>query len=118
MTRFTKDWFLDALARAVRTFAQVFLGFMTVGMAFHEVEWLRALSVAGVSAVYSILTSIVTGLPESSTDGELMIDNTGETSKWLFKVDTDPDDIEDKRSIRFKVKADAALKPEETDISE
>jgi hypothetical protein len=47
-----------------------------------------------------------------------MIDNTGDTSKWLFKVDTDPDEIEDKRSIRFKVKTDVALKPEETDISE
>ena len=118
MKRFTKDWLIDALVRAIRTFAQVFLGFMTVGMAFHEVDWIRALSVSGVSAVYSILTSIVTGLPESSTDGELMIDDTGETTKWLFKVDTDPDDIEDKRSIRFKVKTDVALKPEETDISE
>ena len=61
------DWkkFLFAAGiRAVRTFAQTFASMIAVGAAFSEVQWLRALSVAGVAFVLSILTSLATGLPE------------------------------------------------------
>ncbi len=60
-----KKWLVAALIRALRTFAQTFVGFVTVGAAFDEVQWLRALSVSGVAAVLSILTSLATGLPEA-----------------------------------------------------
>jgi hypothetical protein len=60
-----KKWIVAALIRALRTFAQTFVGFVTVGAAFDEVQWLRALSVSGVAAVLSILTSLATGLPEA-----------------------------------------------------
>lgn len=59
-----KEWAVAALIRAVRTFAQTFVGFIAVGAAFSEVDWLRALSVSGVAFVLSILTSLATGLPE------------------------------------------------------
>ena len=62
-----RDWkkfILAALVRAVRTFAQTFVGFVAVGAALSEVQWLRALSVSAVAAILSILTSIATGLPE------------------------------------------------------
>ncbi len=62
-----KDWkkFLAAAGiRALRTFAQTFVGFVAVGAAISEVQWLRALSVSAVAAILSILTSIATGLPE------------------------------------------------------
>ena len=59
-----KEFLLAALIRAVRTFAQTFASMIAVGAAFSEVEWLRALSVAGVAFVLSILTSLATGLPE------------------------------------------------------
>ena len=58
-----KEWAVAALIRAVRTFAQTFVGFIAVGAALEEVQWLRALSVSGVAFVLSILTSL-TGLPE------------------------------------------------------
>ena len=61
------DWkkFLVAmLIRAVRTFAQSFVAFIGVGAAFSEIDWLKALSVSGVSFVLSCLTSVATGLPE------------------------------------------------------
>lgn len=61
------DWkkFLAAAGiRALRTFAQTFVGFVAVGAALSEVQWLRALSVSAVAAILSILTSIATGLPE------------------------------------------------------
>lgn len=59
-----KEWLKAALIRAVRTFAQTFVGFIAVGAALSEVEWLRALSVSGAACVLSILTSLATGLPE------------------------------------------------------
>ena len=62
-----RDWkkfILAALVRSLRTFAQTFVGFVAVGAALSEVQWLRALSVSAVAAILSILTSITTGLPE------------------------------------------------------
>lgn len=59
-----KQFAIAALLRAVRTFAQSFVSMIAVGATFSEVQWLRALSVAGVAFVLSILTSLATGLPE------------------------------------------------------
>ena len=64
MKRDWKQWALAALIRAVRTFAQTFVGFIAVGAALEEIQWLRALSVSGAAFVLSILTSLATGLPE------------------------------------------------------
>ena len=76
MKRDWKKWILAALIRAVRTFAQTFVGFIAVGAALEEVQWLRALSVSGAAFVLSILTSLATGLPEvdpepQPPDGEI-----------------------------------------------
>jgi len=59
-----KEWLKAAGIRAIRTFAQTFVGFIAVGAALEEVQWLRALSVSGAACVLSILTSLATGLPE------------------------------------------------------
>lgn len=59
-----KDFLKKALIRAIRTFAQTFASMMTIGALWSEIQWTHALSVAGVAFVYSILTSIATGLPE------------------------------------------------------
>ena len=58
-----KEWAKAALIRAVKTFFQTFAGFIAVGAAMNEVEWLKALSVAGVAFILSIVTSLG-GLPE------------------------------------------------------
>jgi hypothetical protein len=57
------EWLKAALIRAVKTFAQTFVGCIAVGAAWNEVDWLRALSVSGVAFVLSIMTSLA-GLPE------------------------------------------------------
>lgn len=64
MKRNWKKWIIAALIRAVRTFAQTFVGFIAVGAALEEVQWLRALSVSGAAFALSILTSLATNLPE------------------------------------------------------
>lgn len=60
-----KEFLKASLIRALRTFAQTFVGFIAVGAALEEVQWLRALSVSGAAFVLSILTSLATGLPEA-----------------------------------------------------
>lgn len=56
-------WIKAAGIRALKTFAQAAIAEIGAGMAFSDVEWLRVLSVAGVAAVLSLLTSLA-GLPE------------------------------------------------------
>lgn len=58
-----KEWLRAAIIRAIKTFAQTMVGSIAVGAAFHEIDWLRALSVSGVALVLSMLTSLA-GLPE------------------------------------------------------
>ena len=58
-----KKWAIAALVRAIKTFFQTFVGFIAVGAAMNEVDWLRALSVSGAAFVLSVCTSLA-GLPE------------------------------------------------------
>ena len=57
------EWLQAAFIRAIKTFAQAMAGGITVGAAFDEINWTYLASVAGVSAVYSLVTSLA-GLPE------------------------------------------------------
>ena len=58
-----KEWLRAAAIRAVKTFCQTALSMLTVGQAFIEVNWVYVISVSGVAAVISVLTSVA-GLPE------------------------------------------------------
>lgn len=59
----TTKWIKSALIRAVKTFAQTAISMLTVGQAFIDVNWINVLSVSGVAAIISLLTSVA-GLPE------------------------------------------------------
>lgn len=92
----TKEFIEATLIRAARTFAQVSLGMITVGAAFSDIDWIKVVSIAGVSSVYSILTSIVGGLPETKFDkkGNLVIDDTSEDKKVVrFELDEEIDNL-------------------------
>lgn len=65
---FTQKWWIAAGIRALKTFAQAMGAGIAVGAAFSEIDWIRLISVAGVAALASILTSLA-GLPEVS-EGE------------------------------------------------
>lgn len=56
-------WFKAAGIRALKTFAQTALSMLTIGQAFIDINWINVLSVSGVAAVISLLTSLG-GLPE------------------------------------------------------
>ena len=71
-----KEFLYKALIRAIRTFAQTFAAALTVGALWTEVQWIPALSAAGVAFVYSVLMSIATGLPEVDKEPDVPPDNT------------------------------------------
>ena len=50
--------------RAVRTFLQVVLAIWTAGTLITEVDWKMLLLSAVSASIYSVLTSLLTGLPE------------------------------------------------------
>lgn len=72
----TLEFWKAAGIRALRTFIQVILAVWTAGQLITEVDWKFLLLSAFSSAVYSILTSILSGLPEVNlTDALYALDN-------------------------------------------
>ena len=63
------EWIKAAGIRALRTFAQAFIGAIGAAVFIDQVKWLEALSAAGLAAFLSILMSIA-GLPEVPEGGE------------------------------------------------
>lgn len=58
------EWFKAAGIRAIRTVAQTALATIGVATVLEEVNWIMVLSSSVLAGIISILTSIVTGLPE------------------------------------------------------
>lgn len=65
-----KDFIKAAIIRAVRTFAQAAAAAIGTSALLSDVDWLAVLSVAALSAILSILTSIITDLPEAPKGGK------------------------------------------------
>jgi len=59
-----KEWMKAAGIRAMRTVAQTALATIGVAAAVEDVNWIAVLSASALAGIISILTSIVTGLPE------------------------------------------------------
>jgi len=64
MKKSTKTWMKAAGIRAAKTFAQAAIAAIGTAIAMNDVNWLVVLSIAGLAAVLSVLTSVA-GLPEA-----------------------------------------------------
>ena len=108
--KFTFEWFKAAAIRMLRTAGQVARGMITVGMTVSEVDWLNVLSVSLVAAVYSLLTSIITDLPETGNDGEVHVLPTGEVTG--IDIDLSGEDVLKKGLVKLVVNetADEGMK--------
>lgn len=63
---FTKDFWVKALVRGIRTFAESALAFIGTGaVVLGDVNWLGVLSAGAFGFVTSILLAMATGLPEA-----------------------------------------------------
>ena len=110
--KLTKEWAVSAAIRAIKTVAQTALGTFTIGVAFNEINWGYVVSVSLVAGVYSILTSL-TGLPETKTDGVILID-TSNPDKDIYRMELNDgiDKLTEKSSVRFAVNLNADLSQE------
>ena len=77
------EFWKAAAVRSLRTFIQVILAVWTAGQLITEVDWKFLLMSAFSSAVYSLLTSILAGLPEVAL------------ADTLYALDNDPDEEDD-----------------------
>lgn len=59
-----------ALIRAVRTIAQTAIAVIGTSALLEEVNWLAVLSASVLAGILSILTSVVTDLPEAPKGGD------------------------------------------------
>ena len=64
MSKFVKC----ALIRAIRTMCQTAIGVIGASTLLSEVHWLTLLSATLMAGILSILTSVVSGLPEVDMD--------------------------------------------------
>jgi len=76
MSFLTKSIFwIDALERMVKTFAQAAVAILTASaVGLLTVDYVQLLSVAGLAAVVSLLTSIASGGTGSSDSASLVVD--------------------------------------------
>lgn len=91
-----KEFWKAAGIRAARTFLQVILAVWTTGQLITEVDWKFLLLSAFSSAVYSMLTSILAGLPEVAlTDTLYALDNDPDEADEIEEVGTGIEDDEE-----------------------
>ena len=61
----TVEWLKAAAIRAVRTVAQSAIATIGTAAVLGDVNWLMVGSAAALAGILSMLTSVVTGLPEA-----------------------------------------------------
>ena len=69
--------------RAVRTFLQVVLAVWTAGTLITEVDWKMLLLSAISASIYSVLTSLLTGLPEVEYSQHIYMSADEPTDSWI-----------------------------------
>lgn len=69
-----KNFWKATAIRAFRTFLQVILATWTAGQIITELNWKVILMSAFSAAVYSVLTSIMTGLPEVEIQKQITVE--------------------------------------------
>lgn len=69
--------------RAVRTFLQVVLAVWTAGTLITEVDWKMLLLSAVSASIYSVLTSLLTGLPEVDYAQHIYMSAEEPADSWI-----------------------------------
>ena len=57
----TREFWIDAAERALKTFAQTLVAVIPVGAVLWEILWTDGLGIAATATVISVLTSIASG---------------------------------------------------------
>lgn len=101
--KLTVEWLIAALMRALRTVAQVALSMLGVGLAMTDIDWMKVFSVSLLAGIMSILTSVATGLPEASTDGELILTKDGDPNLARVAMKDQNGSVDSKKKVTFTI---------------
>ena len=63
-----KEFYIDLLERALATFAEAMLGFLTFGLALSEINWAQAISVSLVATMISVCKCFVKLKPQDDDE--------------------------------------------------
>lgn len=61
----TKEFWKAAAVRCIRTVAQAAIATIGTSAVLSDIDWIFVASASAVAGILSILTSVVTGLPET-----------------------------------------------------
>ena len=78
-----KQFWKATAIRAIRTFLQVVLAVWTAGTLITEVDWKMLLLSAISASIYSVLTSLLTGLPEVEYSQHIYMSVDEPTDSWV-----------------------------------
>lgn len=78
-----KQFWKATAIRAVRTFLQVVLAVWTAGTLITEVDWKMLLLSAVSASIYSVLTSLLTGLPEVDYAQHIYMSADEPADSWI-----------------------------------
>ena len=110
MKNFDKETIIEFLVlagkRALWTFSEVALSMIVLGMPFSTIDWKAIFDVALTATVISLLKSIVVSMPEFSSDGSVMINDTS----CQVNLGIDEQTVKNRKSIRLKVIPDTNQK--------
>lgn len=76
-----KRWLLDVLIRTVKTGAEAFLAFISVGMVLAEVDWIHALSVTAVAMIYTVVLNIYRIAADLDNANKVNVEKSGESGE-------------------------------------
>ena len=76
-----KRWLLDVLIRTVKTGAEAFLAFVSVGMVLSEVDWLHALSVTAVAMIYTVVLNVYRIAADLDQANKQIVENSVESEE-------------------------------------
>lgn len=56
---FTKEFWIDLVERVISTFAETFVGCVTIGAGFGQIDWVEIISISGVAALVTLLKAFI-----------------------------------------------------------
>lgn len=91
----TKEFWKSACIRALRTIAQTAIAMIGTASVMADVNWQMVLSASVLSGILSVLTSIVTGLPEVAYAEHVYMSAPEPEDSYVDEIEIPESEVED-----------------------
>lgn len=90
----TKQFFKSASIRALRTIAQTAIAMIGTASVMADVNWQMVVSASLLSGILSVLTSIVTGLPEADYAEHIHMSHEEPEDSYVDEIEIPESEVE------------------------